>query len=191
MMISEHKRPTCQRDQRPGDRADARLQPKWLVATTHTHKESLALANLRQQGYAPYCPMIQRTRSHARRKEQVLRPLFPGYVFVGFNPNSDRWGPIQSTRGIRNVLRFGGQPGVLDGAFVRAIRSRERDGAIPLPKPAFAAGEEVRLVSGPFDGLIGTILSVNTGGRLTVLMDLLWRSVRVQIKQEHALGVPA
>lgn len=191
MMISEHKRPTCPRDLKSGDRADARLQLKWLVATTHTHKESLAVANLRQQGYAPYCPMIQRTRSHARRKEQVLRPLFPGYVFVGFNPVSDRWTPIQSTRGIRNVLRFGGQLGVLDGAFVRAIQSRECDGVVTLPKPSFAAGEDVRLVSGPFDGLIGKILSVNTGGRLTVLMDLLWRSVRVQVREENAVGVHA
>jgi transcriptional antiterminator RfaH len=191
MTISELQRSTNQRDLISCDIADASLQPKWLVATTHTHKETLAVANLRQQGYVPYCPMIQRTRSHARRKEQVLRPLFPGYIFVGFDPDSDRWTPIQSTRGIRSVLRFGSQLGLLDGAFVQAIKSRERDGIVAMPKPSFAAGEEVRLVSGPFDGLIGKILSVNTGGRLTVLMDLLWRSVRVQVKQENAVGVQA
>ncbi len=161
----------------------------WLVAQTHTHKEAVAILNLKRQGYRTYCPMIQRARRHARRIEQVLRPLFPGYVFVGLNSLDAQWQPIRSTIGVRRLVQFGDQLGLLDPDFIRALRAREKDGAIALPERRFSAGDKVRLIGGPFDGLVGTILSVDARNRLNVLMDILRQNVRVRVEPGRALAV--
>ena len=58
----------------------------------------------------------------------VLRPLFPGYVFVAVDPAQHRWRPILSTIGIRTLVRFGDRLGVLPPRFVESLRSYETDG---------------------------------------------------------------
>jgi transcription termination factor NusG len=64
-----------------GDRFKVTL-PAWIVINTHAHREHMALDNLHRQDFEAYCPMIRKRRSHARRIESVLRPLFPNYLFV-------------------------------------------------------------------------------------------------------------
>ena len=45
------------------------------------HQEQVAVANYRNQGLAVYLPLMRTVRTHARRREEVLRPVFPGYLF--------------------------------------------------------------------------------------------------------------
>ena len=79
----------------------------WAVVNTHPHREHVALENLQRQEFWAYCPVISRRRSHARRVTTVLRPLFPGYLFVKILGDVQRWRPILSTEGIRSVVITG------------------------------------------------------------------------------------
>jgi len=163
----------------------------WAAASTHPHKERLAQANLEAQGFQTYCPMIRKQVRHARRLDEVLRPLFPGYVFIRFDPRMTQWRPILSTIGVRTLIRFGDTIGVLPRNFVEDLRIREEKGAIPPPRARdhYAAGERVRMREGPFDGVIATVLASDDKDRLLVLMELLRRGVRVKVSIEDV--VPA
>ena len=163
----------------------------WVAASTHQFKERLAIANLEAQGFQAYCPMIRKQVRHARRLREVLRPLFPGYVFIRLDPARTQWRPILSTIGVRNLIRFGDRFGVLPRNFVEDLRIHEENGAIPVPRARdhYAAGERVRLREGPFDGVIATVLSGEDNDRLLVLMDLLKRGVRVRVSIDDV--VPA
>jgi transcriptional antiterminator RfaH len=154
----------------------------WIVVNTHPHKETAAIANLSNQGYGSYCPMVRKRVRHARRTRDVLRPLFPGYVFVELGERNDGWRPVLSTLGVRSLVRNGESPSRLDDGFVVGLRAREIDGAIVLPGVRFAAGQKVKITDGPFDGTIATILSLDEKDRLIVLMDLLNRPVRVHLE---------
>lgn len=66
----------------------------WAVINTQPHREHIAVENLQRQDFIPYCPLIRRHLRHARRVTDVLRPLFPGYLFVRVNPDIERWRPI-------------------------------------------------------------------------------------------------
>ena len=155
----------------------------WVAASTHPHKELTAIVNLERQGFDAYCPMVRRRTRHARRLREVLRPLFPGYVFIDFDPERDRWRPIGSTIGVRSLIRFGSQVGVLPEGFVEGLRAREELGAITSPAclDSYAPGEVVRLIDGPLEGLIATVLSSDDRNRLMVLMQMLKRSVKVTV----------
>jgi len=154
---------------------------RWVAVHTHPHREHIAIENLVRQGFESYCPMIRRRVRHARRTNEVLRPLFPCYLFVRIDPQSQRWRPIESTYGVRSLVRFGDQLGFVDNAFIESIKAREVDGAIVKPAEPYRPGQQIRIAGGPFEGLVATIISMNERDRLTVLMDLLNQRVRVQI----------
>ncbi len=164
----------------PGRRMSDTLHP-WIVVNTHPHKEATAIANLRNQGFETYCPMVRRRVRHARKTREVLRPLFPGYLFVAGGDESFRLRPVPSTFGVRAVVRVGDEPARLDGRFIAALRARERDGVISLPASPFEVGQSIRITDGPFDGTVATIIALDEKDRLVVLMDILSRPVRVHL----------
>jgi len=165
----------------------------WVVAGTHPHKEPTAIANLVRQGFEAYCPMVRKRWRHARRVREVLRPLFPGYVFIAVDPAQHRWRPILSTIGIRTLVRFGDRLGVLPPRFVESLRSYESDGAVSIcyPPSSYAAGDKVRLCDGPFEGVIATVVAVEEHARLQILMHLLNRGVRVRVQAKSVAPADA
>jgi transcriptional antiterminator RfaH len=162
----------------------------WIVVTTHPHREATALENLRRQSFEGYCPMITRRVRHARRTTDVSRPLFPGYIFVRLPAAGINWAPILSTKGVRALVRFGTEPGLISGAFIARLKAREVDGRIVRPDQPFKPGDPVRLVSGPFDGLIAEILELADNDRLIVLMGLLNQTVRVTVESSALTALP-
>lgn len=153
----------------------------WIVVNTHPHKEALAAANLRNQGFGTYCPVVRKRVRHARATRDVLRPLFPGYVFVDSGPASGLWRPVLSTVGVRALVRSGDEPGRLDGRFIAALRAREQDGVVVAPAQAYHEGQTIQITDGPFDGTVATIIGLAERDRLVVLMDILNRPVRVHL----------
>lgn len=157
----------------------------WIVVNTHPHKEASAIANLQNQGFKTYCPMLRKRVRHARRSVSVLRPLFPGYLFIELADGSQSWRPVLSTIGVRTVVRNGEEPSRLDALFISALRAREQDGVIVAPPAPFVAGQKVRITDGPFDGTVATIIDLAEKDRLVVLMDILNRPVNVKISARH------
>lgn len=154
----------------------------WSVVNTQPQREGVATANLERQGFRVYCPLVRRRHAHARRVTEVLRPLFPGYVFVAVGTGEHRWRPILSTRGVRTIVSCGDEFSLIDDGFVRSLKDREVDGAISRPAVPYTVGQEIRIAGGPFDGLVATIIEMHDRERLTVLLQLLNRRVRVKIE---------
>lgn len=158
-------------------------KPKgWAVLNTHPHREHIVLQHLERQDFLAYCPMIRRRRSHARRVSDVLRPMFPGYVFAKTTSSEQRWRPLSSTIGVRSIVRCGDELSLLDDAFVQGLKARETDGAICRPEAPYQVGQQVKLSGGAFDGLVATIIEMHERDRLTVLMNLLNRPVKVELE---------
>ena len=164
----------------------------WAVVNTHPHREHVACENLVRQEFEVYCPLVRKLRRHARQTTSVLRPLFPGYVFLRVEPNRTRWRPILSTIGVRTVVRFGDRLGSLDDTFIDGIRAREEDGVIirpPVVRPTrpYTIGQKVRLNGGPFDGVVATILSLEDNERLVILMELLRRGIQLKVTADQVM----
>jgi transcriptional antiterminator RfaH len=153
----------------------------WAVVNTQPNRERIALENLVRQAFDAYCPFVRRRVKHARRVDDVLRPLFTSYLFVHFNPQTQHWRPILSTFGVRKLVRFGEQLGFVPDDFVEELRSHEIDGEIVHPARSYAVGQRVHVTNAAFSGLVGTIIEMNDKNRLVVLMNLLNRPVKVQV----------
>jgi transcriptional antiterminator RfaH len=176
-------------DQNPGRlSSDKGSAQAWVVVNTLPHREEKALEHLGRQGFHAYCPMIRRRVKHARSMRHVLRPLFPGYIFVYTTRDLPMLRPVLSTVGVRTLVRFGNQIGFLDPRFIEALKDRETDGVNSWAANSYEPGQRVRIEGGAFDGLVATIIEMDEKNRLIVLMDLLNRLVKVKVEGEAVIA---
>jgi transcriptional antiterminator RfaH len=159
-------------------------QSKWVVVNTQPHREIFASDNLTRQGFHVYCPMIMKRIKHARRVQDALRPLFPGYIFTQLRAETQQWRPILGTYGVKSLVRNGDELGFIGGDFIDGLRARELDGVIRKPSVAFEVGQKVAVQGGPFDGLVGEIIQLREKDRVLVLLNLLCQPAKTQLSTD-------
>jgi len=158
---------------------------RWYVVQTQPHAEERASEHLRRQGFTTYLPKLLKRRRHARKTEIVSRPLFPRYMFVLIDSSHQGWHAIRSTFGVSNLI--GGKNGPLPvrAGIVESLRAQEgADGHFRAPASKFTAGAAIRVVDGIFAASIGLFESMSDNDRVSVLLDLMGRRVRVVLEAD-------
>jgi transcriptional antiterminator RfaH len=159
---------------------------RWYAVYTQPHAETKALEHLLRQGYSAYLPRYRTRIRHARRCQMVLRPLFPRYLFAGIDRGVMRWRPILSTIGVADVVRAGDEPTPVPSEIVNVIREREEAGGFDRsnPRDSLRLGELVRVTAGAFEDMVGRLVELRDQDRVVVLLELLGRGVRAQLRAE-------
>lgn len=160
------------------------LNSRWYLAQTQPRAEAKASLNLRRQGFGIYLPRYLKQRRHARRLEPVAAPLFPGYLFVAIDVNTQRWLSIDSTFGVTRLVRDGDRPSAVPPAVISALKCREDEKGLVIldQRPRFSPGDKVRVLEGAFCDCYGLYEGMNSSERVAILLDLLGRKVRVVLK---------
>ena len=159
----------------------------WIAVATHPNAEGQAVQNLKRQGYECYCPYTHVSRRHARRSETVKRPFFPGYLFVRLDRTRDQWRPIMYSRGVRTVVRFGEELGIVPQGVVESLLAKEEDGGLKPPPAAerLEVGQRTSLHGTLFDGFVCTVLSIEPRDRVCVLLELMQHAVKMVVPSEN------
>lgn len=162
----------------------------WGVVYTQAGAEAKAFANLQRQGFDTYLPCYRRIRSHARRKEQVVAPLFPRYLFVRWSLTDGRWRSINGTLGVSRLICVGEKPVTIASDVVDSIRHREgADGFVTLEDFSLTVGQPVRITEGPFAEYIGFFRKMADSQRVQLLLDLLGRQTRLILPRSSVAPV--
>jgi transcriptional antiterminator RfaH len=98
----------------------------------------------------------------------VDEPLFARYLFIELSGTDAKWSVLRSTRGVTQVVQFGGVPAKMPAHWMDAFRSCER-----APVRLFEPGQRVRVTDGPFAGLEGIYELPEGKARAIVLLELL------------------
>jgi transcriptional antiterminator RfaH len=152
----------------------------WFAVQTMPRAEDKARSHLVRQNYETYLPRLRKKRRHARRVETVLRPLFPGYLFVRFDPERDAWRAINSTVGVTRLVGFGDAPVPVSDRVIEGLRSLEdENGIIVGAGPQLKPGQSVRILDGALADQIGVLLEGSGMERVRLLVRLLGREVKV------------
>jgi transcriptional antiterminator RfaH len=154
----------------------------WFVVRTQPRAEEKSARHLTNQGFATYLPRHRRRVRHARRSRVVLRPLFPGYLFVELDPARCRWRSINGTIGVNEILTNGDVPLAVPEGIIAEIKAREDEtGVVRLVPPPFARGQLVRVVEGPLAEVSGLFEEMRDENRVILLISMLGRKVRMQL----------
>jgi transcriptional antiterminator RfaH len=153
----------------------------WYVIHTKPRQEMVAMTNLTRQGFECYMPMIKLEKIRLHKATTVAEPMFPRYLFIQLDTSSSgkSWSPIRSTLGVSQLVRFGGQPAVVDSQLIELLRSREQVGQ---PERLFKAGEKVVVVDGPFVGIEAIFQTADAESRSMILLDILSKPVAMRIE---------
>lgn len=162
----------------------------WGVVYTQAGAETKAAANLRRQSFETYLPCYLRTRSHARRKEQVIAPLFPRYLFVRWDLDVGRWRSINGTLGVSRLLCNGDKPLMIAPDVVDAIRHREDVGGfVALEDEQFTGGQPLRINAGPFAEYIGLFQKMADSQRVQLLLEFLGHQTRLVVSRSSVMAL--
>jgi len=162
----------------------------WYLVHTKPSAEATAQRNLLRQGYEVYYPRLVRSAVRAGRRRERISALFPRYLFVRVHEGVQALSPVNSSKGVAAVVRFGSQYAHVPERVVRELRGRAdaESGLHRLrAEEELIRGATVRVISGPFEGLEGVFERRTGAERVTVLLTLLGQSARVHILNEQVV----
>ena len=156
-------------------------QGDWFAIRTQPCKEPIARLHYENQGYKAWFPRIRKTVRHARRIKKVLKPLFPGYIFLNLSPEERNWVSISSTIGAIGAVRFGDYYPPVPEWLIRELKRREEeDGYIAMPfddSMGLKPGDRVAVTGDNGTELQGIFQALKDSDRAVILLEILKREV--------------
>lgn len=160
----------------PGDSA-----ANWHALYTAPRHEKSVARQIERRDIACFLPLYRSVRRWKDRRKELELVLFPGYVFVRITLQN-RLRVLQLPGAVR-LVTFNGQPAVLPQDEIENLRNRLANSPNIEPYPYLRVGRRVRVRGGPMQGLEGIIQRKKDRCRVIFSIDLIMRSVAVEIDE--------
>lgn len=144
---------------------------------------------LEYRGYNHFLPTYRVRRRWSDRVRLVEQPLFPGYVFC--RSQSNLMEVIRGSPGIIRIVAFGGRPHPVPDKEIEALQQIVRGKREYSAFPYLSVGQKVQVISGPLTGISGIIMQFKNRDRLIISLDVIMKSVSVEIDQSEVVLVQA
>lgn len=136
------------------------LSDPWFVIWTQSRAERKVESRLAAMGLSPWLPSIRERHRWSDRWMEVVRPLFPGYLFA--RARAVEWHRVLRTPGVLTVVKREGRPALLEDNFVAGLRTAiertSQDDGLVADTVDFCPGDDVVVVQdGPLAGLRGVV----------------------------------
>ena len=119
---------------------------KWYVVHTKPRQEKLAEENLCRQGFHCFLPFAKNpNKIRAHRVKSVVEPLFPRYLFIKVNTQTQSMAPVKSTQGVVNLVIFGNTLADISAEIIERIQKKVnlQSGLVELMPLEFKEGDKV------------------------------------------------
>lgn len=154
----------------------------------HAIKSTVDQMDAKDKVFQVVVPTEDEIEIREGQRRTVKRKLYPGYVLVqtielkeGDPASDDAWHMIRNTTGVTGFVSSGTRPVPLSqdevNHILRAMRMEQ-----PRVRVGFTAGQNVRIVDGPFEDFVGTVDEINTEkGKVKVLVNMFGRETPVEL----------
>ena len=118
------------------------------------------------------------------KRKESSRKFYPGYILVRMELNDETWHIVNDTAKVTGFLGGREKPTPLSDEEAEKILSRMEAGRLkPKPKFFFEAGDEIRVIDGPFTNFNGIVDEVNPEkGKIRVMVTIFGRSTPVELE---------
>jgi len=159
----------------------------WYALQVRPRFEKAIASTLLSKGYEGFLPLYRHRSRWSDRMKEVQLPLFTGYLFCRLDLN--RRLPVLITPGVMHIVGIGKIPHPVDEFEIAALQSIVVSGLQAEPRSYLSIGERVRIELGPLAGTEGILTSLKGSSRLVVSVNLLQRSVSVEIDESWVVPV--
>ena len=161
-------------------------EPKWYVIHTLTGYENMALEglnktiaknNLQDKIMEVKIPMEDVIEEKNGKKKVVQKKKYPCYVMLKMRYDDKLWHTIVNTRGVTGFCGPQGRPLPLTDEEVRKMNLEKIIVDIKVN-----VGDKVKVVSGPLDGFVGTVQSIDVENqKCKVVVEMFGRDTSVEL----------
>ena len=156
-------------------------QVRWYAAHVCSRHEKQVMLQLQERRVDSFLPVYKSMRRWKDRKKELELVLFPGYVFVHLDLK-DRLRVLQLPSVVRFVS-FNGQPAALPDAEIETLSKGLASGIRAEPHPYLKVGQRVHIRFGPLAGANGILVRRKDKFRVVLSIDLIMRSVAVEVDE--------
>lgn len=142
---------------RADDLGVAMCKEPWHVLHVIANHEKKVARHLAERSLQHYLPLYVERSRWTDRTVSIERPLFPGYLFVRFLPESRL--SVISTPSILRILGDG-ETETVDGAEIERIRTALASEYVLRPHSPILMGTRVRICRGIFAGRDGVVMEL-------------------------------
>jgi transcriptional antiterminator NusG len=117
------------------------------------------------------------------KKKTSSRKFFPGYILAQMELSDETWHIVKGTPKVTGFVGGGLHPPSVSDEEIKEITRQMEEGAIkPRPRVIFSAGENIKVVDGPFSDFNGVVDEVRPDkGKLRVLISIFGRATPVEL----------
>ena len=151
----------------------------WYAIMVRASREKYATNFLEGAGYKCFLPLSKFTRRWSDRTKTSEVPLFPGYFFCRMDPHNRL--PVLMTPGVIQIMGIGKTPTPVNEGEITAIQRLIESGLSTVPCPYIQVGNVAQIEEGPLRGLTGSVIKIKSELKLVLSVNLLQRSVAVEI----------
>ena len=165
--------------------SDVSNEKQWYVVNTYVGHENRVKDNLEKRletmGISDNLFRIVVAEETAidiknEKAKEVVRNIFPGYWFVQMIMTDEAWYVVRNTPGVTGFIGSSGggaKPIPVKGPEIEAILRRigQSDKTVEVN---FKVGDVVKILSGPFSGMEGTVESMNDQTQVATVLIILF-----------------
>ena len=167
---------------------------RWYVVNTYSGFEKAVVRSLKEhirnqsmedkfgEILVPTEEVVEMKSGQKRTSE---RKFFPGYVLVQMEMSDETWHLVKNVPKVSGFIGGSGtKPTPITDKEADAILRQVQEGVEkPRPKFSFMAGEQVRVIDGPFQDFNGTVEDVNyEKNKLKVSVSIFGRQTPVELE---------
>ena len=166
------------------------MDDKWYVIHTYAGYENKVkdnlehrIASMDMEGmiFRVVVPTEDVMEIKGGKKEIVQKKMLPGYILVRMELNDDSWYVVRNTPGVTGFVGSSAKPTPLTEQEATKLLKRPATEK-PRPTTEFEDGQSVRVATGPFADLTGTIAEINIDqSKLKVMVSIFGRETPVEL----------
>lgn len=162
--------------------SDSKNNLNWYALHTRSHFEQKVYDSLCGKSIEAFLPRIQIMSRRKDRHKKLLVPMLPGYIFVRSDLKPEEHIKILKTVGIVRMVGFQGKPVPANEAEVSSLMILDGTDRTVQNRAYMKKGDLVTIMEGPLKGLIGFYVRHKEKGKVVVSIELLHRSLSVEIE---------
>jgi transcription antitermination factor NusG len=157
----------------------------WFAFVVRSQSEFKAEEELNNLGVQSYLPITIATRKWSDRKKEIKVPLIKGYIFI-YATERERLFSLEQ-KSIVKCLFDCGRPAVIPEWQIENLKKILEYKSEVIVENYLVVGDSVKIIEGPFEGVVGILQSSGKERTLSVSIDLIHRSVIVHLPNESVV----
>lgn len=160
----------------------------WYAVWTRSRHEDVVKSQLEKRSLEVFLPKVWKWSRRKDRRKKIEKPLFPGYLFVRTLLDSQAHLEIIKCHGVVNILGYSRDATTpVPDQEIDSIKILLSSRAAIEAHPYLRVGETVKVVSGPFEDVVGRVTELRGRRRLVVSVDILRKSVSVVLDKADVI----